>query len=83
MACLISFGNLNKKYILFPIISIIILITKNFFLYKTSLFEQIDNHVFIKVISKSLFKSLLIFSLCFTKSENRRQVLKIHLLIVK
>ena len=71
MACRVSLGDLNKKYILYPIISIILLINKNFFFYKTNLFDNIDNHLFIKIISKSLGKSLLIFTLCLTKKENR------------
>ena len=68
MACPISFGKIDKKHFIFPIIAIILLTTRNYFAKFSKKLKDIEDHIFIKLISKSFGKSLaLIIFLLFRK----------------
>ena len=68
MACPISIGNIDKKLIIFPIIAIILLIIQNYFVYFSNKLNNIGRFVFIRLMSKSVGKSLaLIIFLLFRK----------------
>ena len=60
MVHLISCGKLDKKYIIYPIIAIIVIIIRNYFFFETKMFLNIVPQHFIKIIIKSFGKSLAI-----------------------
>ena len=67
MAYLISCGKLDKKYIAYPTIAIIVLIIRNYFFFKTKMFKNLVSQHFIKIIINSLGKSLAIVPFIFFK----------------
>ena len=67
MAYLISYGKLDKKYIVYPTIAIIVLIIRNYFFFKTKMFKNLVSQHFIKIIINSLGKSLAIVPFIFFK----------------
>ena len=69
MACLISCGALDIKHIIFPIITILVLIIQNYFFYKTDFFFHLGVQHFIKIIVKSLGKCLTIIPILIFKKE--------------
>ena len=71
MACPISFGKIDTKHIIYPIIPIIILIIQNYFVYKTEKLNNIGMHQLVKIIVKSFGKSLAVIPyLLFRKEIN-------------
>ena len=69
MAYLISCGKLDIKHIIFPIIAIIVLIIQNYLLYKTKILLKLSIQHFIKIIIKSIGKSLTIIPILIFKKE--------------
>ena len=69
MAYLISCGKLDIKHIIFPIIAIIVLIIQNYLLYKTKILRKLSIQHFIKIIIKSIGKSLTIIPILIFKKE--------------
>lgn len=70
MAC-ITLGTINKKYIAYPILGIIVLIINNFFTFKTSFLKYLFKHPLIKIINKSLGLSLsFIFYVIYIVKNN-------------
>lgn len=71
MACFITFGKMNLRYIVYPIVNIIFLIIYNYFKYKTSLLQNLSNHPIIEMINSSLGNSLLLIAYIILKVRDR------------
>ena len=68
MVCLISLGKIDKKYFIFPIIPVILLIVQNYLLFIAHKLDNLMRYQFIKIMPKSVGKSLaLIIFLLFRK----------------
>lgn len=58
MTSCITFNKVDTKYIIYPIIAMIILLIENYLLERTSFFNNIYDHTFINIICKSFFQFL-------------------------
>ena len=76
MTFLISIGKIDKKYIIYPISTIIILIIGNSLAYETNIFKNLSKHLFVKLISKSFGKSLALILYLFSKNKNKNLMKK-------
>ena len=74
MPFFISLGNLDKTYIIYPIISIVVYIILNTLSYTTTLFDNIGRHLFIAIISKAFGKSLTFFLYLFLKIKSKNLI---------
>ena len=74
MTGFISFGKINRKYIRYPLVAILILIIKNILFYKTKLFHNINKHIFIMIICKGFGKCLSLILFFFFKSKNKNSM---------
>ena len=76
MACkkIISYGQFDLKHIIYPIITIIILIIQKIVNFKTSYLKKLNTQNFMKVIVKSFGKSLTIVPFLCYKDEIRYSI---------
>ena len=75
MACkIISYGQLDLKHIIYPIISIIILTIQNIVIHKTTYLVKLNTQHFMRIVVKSFGKSLTFIPFLFFKEEIRYSI---------